>query len=143
MYRSLTLSLILLFSLAGTHAQVVKIKKDNVLLNGTAILKYNKINLAQVSFYSLNGDELLFYQTLEHCYGQRADDDCMVLNFVTAKIKFRVSDWSRIASLGVNNAMEKLIRWLVQDKVLSETGELNLEKLALFRDKYEDTRPLN
>lgn len=143
MNKSLIILLVLSFSMTYSHGQVVKIKKDNVLLNGNAILKYKKINLGEVSFYSLNGDELLFYQSLTHCYSQRADDDCMALNFVTAKIKFRVSNWDRIASLGLNNAMEKLIKWLVQDKVLTETGELNPEKLALFRDKYEDTRPLN
>lgn len=141
MNKLLILLLLVSFSVITAHAQVVKIKKDNVMLNGTPILKIKKINLAQVSFYSLNGDELLFYHYIDQCYTRKSDAECMALNFVTAKIKFRVSDFSRIASLGLNNAMEKLIKWLVQDKVLNESGELNLEKLALFREKFEDNGP--
>ena len=42
----------------------------------------------------------------------------------------------------INKAMEKLVKWFIEDKVLSENGELDLDKLSLFRDKYEDTRHL-
>ena len=142
MNKSLIILLTLSFCMTFSFGQVVKIKKDNVFLNGNAILKYKKINLSEVSFYSLNGDELLYYQIINHCYSQREDDDCMALNFVTAKVKFRVSNFGRIASMGLKNAMEKLIKWFIEDKVLSENGELDLDKLSLFRDKYEDPRPL-
>ncbi len=34
--------------------------------------------------------------------------------------------------------MEKLIKWLLKEKVLDSNGNLNAEKLDVFFDKYDE-----
>ena len=34
-------------------------------------------------------------------------------------------------------SMEKLIKWLLKEKVLTNDGELNPDRLAIFKEKYD------
>lgn len=140
MLKSLIVSLLITLSSAHIYGQKVQIKKDQVYLEGKPILKYNKINLAQVSFYSLSGEEILFYHSVENAIGHKNEETYVVLNFIPLKTKVRISDYSRIASAGIKKAMEKLIKWLLADQVLTVSGELNLQKLELFRQKYQESK---
>ena len=63
-------------------AQKVEIKDDKVLVDGKEILKYEKINIFQHSFYSLTDDEeILMYKFNDNETKSYHEDDYIILNF--------------------------------------------------------------
>ncbi len=122
-------------------AQKVEIKKDIVYFNENAILKYDKINAGEISFYSLSGDETLYYRYFPGRPGVNPVPEYFALNFVSSHIKIETTDLGRIASLGIKNAMEKLIAWLVKEKVICADGSVDLLRLNAFYEKYNEMIP--
>jgi hypothetical protein len=132
-------SIILGFSFS--NAQEISLKDDNVLLDGKTILKYEKINLTQYSFYDLNDDEILMFKSFDNETPKYIDDDFYVLNFLVAKKKIESTDFSLIVSgLGINSRknMEKMIKRLIKEKVLTVDGKINNDKLDIFYEKYNE-----
>ena len=124
-----------------SNAQEVTIKDDQVLLNGNLILKYEKISGGQYSLYSLNGEEILMYRFNNNETSEYQDDDYFILNFLTAKMKIESKNFSQVvAGLGMNfkKNIRKLVSWLIKEKVINDKGDINLEKLEVFYDKYHD-----
>ncbi len=128
---------------ATAMAQEVEIKDDKVLLDGKAILKYEKVNIKQHSFYSADGEnELFMYRWSDNESPQYLEDDYFIINFLTEKIKVE-SNQNRhqaIAGMGMNSRknMEKLVKWLLKEKVLNPDGTLNPDRLAIFQEKYNE-----
>jgi hypothetical protein len=123
-------------------AQEVEIKDDKVLVDGKAILKYEKVNFFQHSFYSLTDDEeLLMYRYSENETKSYQNDDYLILNFLTLKKKVECSDITKaVTGLGMSSKknMEKLITWLLKEKVIDVNGALNLTKVDTFYEKYNE-----
>lgn len=119
--------------------QEVEIKDDKVLLDGKQILKAEKINMIEYSFYNLKSDnEILLYRQMDNETARYQDDDYYVLNFLTEKVKVESNDFYKIASfMNSKKSMEKLIKWLLKEKVLTNDGELNPDRLAIFKEKYD------
>lgn len=140
MKKFILFGLILFGALNFAFSQEVTIVKDKVFLDGKEILKYEKVNLAQYSFYSLDTDEELFMlKLLDNGTSSYTEDDYFVLNFLTEKIKIETGDFSHIATyFNPKKAMIKLINWLLKEKVLSTEGEINRDKLEIFHDKYHE-----
>lgn len=141
--RKLFLSII--FSIIGSsflNAQEVEIKDDKVLLDGVAILKYEKINISQHSFYSLDTDEeILLFKWHDNETNQYTEDDYIILNFLTLKTKVETTNVELIISgLGINSKknMQKLVKWLLKEKVIDNKGNLNSAKVEIFYDKYNE-----
>ena len=138
------LFLSIVFILIGSfiNAQEVEIKDDKVLLDGTPILKYEKINILQHSFYSIESDdEILLFKWHDNETSQYNEDDYIILNFLTAKVKVETTSVEHVISgLGMNSKknMQKLVKWLIKEKVLDSKGNLNTEKLQTFYDKYNE-----
>ena len=132
------------FILIGSfiNAQEVEIKDDKVLLDGTPILKYEKINILQHSFYSIESDdEILLFKWHDNETSQYNEDDYIILNFLTAKVKVETTSVEHVISgLGMNSKknMQKLIKWLIKEKVLDSKGNLNPDKVQTFYDKYNE-----
>lgn len=132
------------FILIGSfiNAQEVEIKDDKVLLDETPILKYEKINILQHSFYSIESDdEILLFKWHDNETSQYNEDDYIILNFLTAKVKVETTSVEHVISgLGMNSKknMQKLVKWLIKEKVLDSKGNLNPEKLQTFYDKYNE-----
>ncbi|HKX86283.1 MAG TPA: hypothetical protein VJL37_06405 [Flavobacterium sp.] len=121
------------------NAQEVVIEKDKVLLDGTPILKYEKINLINHSFYTLNDDEILNFRSFDNETPKYPDDDYYILNFINEKIKVESTDYSRIMSFMNSRKMcEKLVKWMLKDKVLNTDGTVNPQKLEVFVQKYHE-----
>ena len=124
------------------NAQEVEIKDDKVLLDETPILKYEKINILQHSFYSIESDdEILLFKWHDNETSQYNEDDYIILNFLTAKVKVETTSVEHVISgLGMNSKknMQKLVKWLIKEKVLDSKGNLNPEKLQTFYDKYNE-----
>ncbi|HLP65255.1 hypothetical protein [Flavobacterium sp.] len=124
----------------SVSAQEVEIKDDKVLLDGKQILKYEKINIFQHSFYSLDDNEILLYKYNDNETKQYSQDDYLVLNFLTEKTKVETKDIMRATSgMGMNSRknMEKLVGWLLKEKVIDANGVLNPEKVQIFFEKYD------
>lgn len=136
--KLLTFSLLVL-SFNFYFTQEVEIKDDKVLLDGKQILKAEKINMVEYSFYNLKSDdEILLYRQMDNETSRYQDDDYYVLNFLTEKVKVESNDFYKIASfMNSKKSMEKLIKWLLKEKVLTNEGELNPDRLAIFKEKYD------
>lgn len=136
--------LVLIFSLALTTsyslcAQEVEIVKDKVLLDGKEFLKYEKINVINHSFYTLNDEEILNYRSFDNETPKYTEDDYFVLNFINEKKKVESTDFSRImAFFNSKKSCEKLIKWMLKDKVLNADGTINPEKLDNLIQKYNE-----
>lgn len=136
--KLLTFSLLVL-SFNFYFTQEVEIKDDKVLLDGKQILKAEKINMVEYSFYNLKSDdEILLYRQMDNETSRYQDDDYYVLNFLTEKVKVESNDFYKIASfMNSKKSMEKLIKWLLKEKVLTNDGELNPDRLTIFKEKYD------
>ncbi|MGV7105179.1 hypothetical protein [Flavobacterium sp. U410] len=120
-------------------AQEVEIKKDKVFLNGNEFLKYEKINIANHSFYDMNDNEIINFRTFNNETPDYVDDDFYVINFIEQKAKVESTDFSRIVSfLNSKKSCEKLIKWMVKDKVLREDGTIDDSKLENLIMKYNE-----
>ncbi|WP_312301844.1 hypothetical protein [Chryseobacterium sp.] len=121
-------------------SQEVTIKDDKVLLDGKQILKAEKINAAQYSFFSMKDDEeVLLYRYMDNETPRYVSDDYFILNFLTEKTKVESTDMAKIANfMNSKKGIEKLVRWLLKERVINHDGELNAERVAVFKDKYHE-----
>ena len=124
----------------SANAQEVEIKKDKVLLDGKEILRYEKENVFNQSFYSLVDDEeILHYRFSDNGTQQYLNDDYFILNFLKEKVKIESSEVSRVTVImSSRKSSEKLIKWLLKDKVMYPDGSINSEKLDNFFQKYNE-----
>lgn len=121
-------------------SQDVSIKDDKVLLDGKQILKAEKINAAQYSFFSMKDDEeVLLYRYMDNETPRYVNDDYFILNFLTEKTKVESTDMTKISNfMNSKKGMEKLVKWLLKERVINHVGELNPERVAIFKDKYHE-----
>lgn len=121
-------------------SQNVTIKDDKVILDGKQILKVEKISVMQYSFFSMKDDEeVLLYKYMDNETPSYVNDDYFILNFLTEKAKVESTDLAKIANfMNSKKGMEKLIRWLLKERVITQDGELNPERVAVFKEKYDE-----
>ena len=121
-------------------SQDVTIKDDKVLLDGNQILKAEKINIAQYSFFSMKDDEeILLYRYMDNETPRYVNDDYFILNFLTEKTKVESTDLGKISNfMNSKKGMEKLVRWLLKERVINHDGELNSDRVGVFKDKYNE-----
>ncbi|GAB0155717.1 hypothetical protein CHRYSEOSP005_09790 [Chryseobacterium sp. Alg-005] len=131
---------VLTFGLHFCFSQEVVIKDDKVLLDGKQILKAEKITVAQYSFFSMADDEeVLLYRYMDNETPKYTNDDYYVLNFLTEKVKVESTDFTKILNfMNSRKGMEKLIKWLLKERVINQSGELNPDRLAIFKEKYDE-----
>ncbi len=138
--KKLLTAFLLLLSFNLYFSQEVVIKDDKVLLDGKQILKAEKINVAQYSFYTMKDDEeILMYRYMDNETPRYQEDDYYVLNFITEKTKVESTDFTKILNfMNSRKGMEKLIKWLLKERVINNEGELNPERVQVFKDKYDE-----
>lgn len=133
--------LLLLITCSNLYfSQEVTIKDDKVLLDGKQILKAEKINVTQYSFFSMKDDEeVLMYRYMDNETPRYVSDDYFILNFLTEKTKVESTDLGKIANfMNSKKGMEKLVRWLLKERVINQDGELNPDRVAVFKEKYDE-----
>lgn len=130
----------LLLSLNLYFSQQVVIKDDKVLVDGKQILKAEKIDITQYSFFTMKDDEeILLYRYMDNETPKNVNDDYFILNFLTEKVKVETTDISKIANfMNSKKGMEKLVKWLLKERVINHDGELNPERVAIFKEKYDE-----
>lgn len=121
-------------------SQDVSIKDDKVMVDGKQILKAEKISLAQYSFFSMKDDEeILLYKYMDNETPSNVRDDFFILNFLTAKVKVESTDLGKVSNfMNSRKGMEKVVRWLLKERVINHDGELNPERIAIFKEKYDE-----
>ncbi|MCE3075490.1 hypothetical protein [Chryseobacterium gwangjuense] len=121
-------------------SQEVAIKDDKVLLDGKQILKAEKINAAQYSFFTMKDDEeILMYKYMDNETPMFQDDDYYILNFLTEKTKVESKDFTKIANfMNSRKGMEKMVKWLLKERVITNEGELNPDRVQIFKEKYDE-----
>ncbi|WP_052480483.1 hypothetical protein [Chryseobacterium sp. StRB126] len=131
---------ILMMSCNLYFSQDITIKDDKVLLDGKQILKAEKINVTQYSFFSMKDDEeILMYKYMDNETPRYVSDDYFILNFLTEKTKVESTDLAKIANfMNSKKGMEKLVRWLLKERVINQDGDLNSERVAIFKEKYDE-----
>lgn len=140
MKKTIIAAIVTLASFNLSHSQEVEIKDDKVYLDGKELLRYEKVNVLQHSFYTLKDDEeILLYKEFDNETPKYVEDDYYILNFLQEKIKVETQDFSKIASfMNSKKAMQKLIKWLVKEKVITPEGTINRDKLDTFYEKYNE-----
>jgi hypothetical protein len=140
--KLLLIAIIALFSsTVKAQEKEVEIKDDKVLLDGSAILKYEKISLYEHSIYSLDDDEIISYRYSDNETPKIFEDDYFVLNFLPQKVKVESTSVTHtIAGLGLNSRknMQKLIKWLIKEKIINTDGSINNDKVENFHQKYNE-----
>lgn len=138
--KKLLAAFLFIISFNICFSQEVVIKNDKVLLDGKQILKAEKINVAQYSFFTMkNDDEILMYKYMDNETPMYQDDDYFILNFLSEKIKVESKDFTKIANfMNSKKGMEKLIKWLLKERVITTEGELNPDRVQVFKDKYDE-----
>jgi len=137
----LLLTLLLSVACTALYAQEVQIEDNKVLLDGKQILKYEKTNAREQSFYSLSDDEILMFRISDNETPSYTNDDYFILNFLTERKKIESKSFVHVLSgMGMNprKNMQKLISWLLKEKVLDSEGKINTQKLDIFYEKYHE-----
>ena len=123
-------------------AQEITIDDEKVMLNGKQILKSEKINVSEYTFYSVaTDDEVISFRFHNNESPKYLDDDYFILTFVNQKVRIESMNKQRVfAGLGMNSRknMEKLLNWLLKEKVIDAEGNINIEKLQNFATKYNE-----
>ena len=142
-YRTILLiSIITINSVAQLYSQDIEINDNQVLIDKKPVLKCEKINATEYSFYTLDKeDELLMIKFYDNGTPKYLDDDYFVLNFLIEKVKIESKNIGKVIQglgLNANKNMKKLIEWLVKEKVLTTEGQINIDKLDVFKQKYHE-----
>lgn len=140
MKKKLILTLLFLTTgILSIYSQEVELKDNKVLLDGKEFLKYEKVNNSQYSFFTLDDVEFLMYKyQYNHDYNINGGKDYNTYYFITAKKKIESSDFSLIYAANSKKNMQKLIKLLLKEKVLDTEGKINIERLDIFYEKYNN-----
>ncbi|MGB3591045.1 MAG: hypothetical protein WBA16_05100 [Nonlabens sp.] len=142
MYKTLLLVMIAAMTAGMSFAQKVKLKDDKVFVNGNQILTYEKMSVLEYSFYSLDDEEeVILYQYHHNETRDYSGDDYFIINFLEQDVKVESTAFNNIVKgMGMNSRkdMEKLIKWLVKNKVLDEDGTIEPKRVERFHDKYHE-----
>ena len=123
------------FGIPPLFAQEVNVKKDAIYLDDSIFLKYEKLTLAEYSIKNLVGEEVLLFQIKQD---PTTDKTFLSFYFVKENVKLESSNVGRVSGLGYKSMLEKLITWLLKDKVITTDGNLDPASLQMFVNKYND-----
>jgi len=139
LFYSVCLSL--LFMCLAFAQNPVTVKKNQVYLDNTPILRYEKVTANEISFYNLQGEEILVYFIKNLVTNTQYDEHYVVINFLKERIKVTCDFNERLSTtFGLDSAKhaEKLLNWLYDVRVLNADGTINREKAEAFQWKYND-----
>ena len=108
----------------------VKLKKGTIYKDGTEFLSYEKkSNGTELVVYKLNSKDELFTAIFYPGEVEDKNDNYYKLLFINEDMSLEYSRayWNK-----------SLIKWLLEQGVLSEEGEINKDKLEVFIKKYDE-----
>jgi hypothetical protein len=119
----------------------ITVKNEQVLLNGNHILHFKKVNNTEMSFYNLQGVEIITYFIKNVASSSQYDEHYVIINFLKERIKLTCELNDHLATtFGIDRSKnaEKLLNWLYELNVLDTDGTINPEKAEAFQWKYND-----
>lgn len=114
------------------YAQKIKIKQDIVTINDKEVFIYKG---AKYGFSLLNiktNDEVIFIKENQGTVKEGPDEDkdnFIIYNFLKEKIKVEIAKYY---------SPKTCIMFLYNEGVFDLEGNLNSEKIALFKEKYDE-----
>jgi len=126
--------------ISTVNAQNVKFKKGKVLINEKEVFSYREGNTSRgetISIYNITTNEEVIFIKADDC-GTRAisdnnvdweKDDYITYNFLKEKVKVEMHGYTNFKGN---------IAFLFQQGVFDLKGILNPEKIALFKEKYDE-----
>lgn len=139
--KKIIICLTLLATINILNAQKIEIKDNNVLLDGKKILNAKKINSSQYSFYNNVNNEILMYKYNDNETPGYESDDFITLNFLQENLKIETTDTEKACSgfcMNSKKNMEKLLTWLVKEKVITSDGNIDTNKANILHSKYDE-----
>ncbi|MDM1061141.1 hypothetical protein HXZ62_00975 [Empedobacter falsenii] len=126
----LTIGLLILT--ATVFSQEINLKKGKVLLDGKEILSYERQNSGDLEIHLYNletKDEVLYMKKNSNETPKYYEDDFTQIRFLT---------FGKLLETKINKSWTNLLEWLVQNKVIDNTGKLNEEKVDLIIKNYDE-----
>ena len=123
-----------------SFSQEVREVDNEILIDGVKVFKVKYTKLIDFSIFSLDDEELIYCMYNENETPSYYDDDYIVINFLTKKLKVETTKRDKIAvTTGVyKKSLIKLINLLITEKVMNVDGTLNEEKLNIFYEKHHE-----
>lgn len=113
-------------------AQKIKLKKEEVLLDGNAIMKYEKEmwGVHKIHLYTLDTDkELIEINNNDNETTKYYDDDFVQIRFLTN---------GEMVEMKLNKSFPKIIEWLIKKKIITVDGKINEDNIELFVKNYDE-----
>lgn len=139
--RTLFLTLIFMTAYTFMYGQTVELSDNLIKIDGQAVLKFEKNKMASFSIYNMDGDELLMYRLHDNDTPGDGNDDYYILNFIIEKKKIEAmpaSNTTGLIGMNVKKTSEKVVNWLLREKVLNTDGTLNADRIDIVISKYDE-----
>lgn len=127
------LQILILFNFINLSAQEIEFKNDQVLVDKIARFNFERKNASTLfTLFKLNThDEIIFMSLDDNGTSSYSADDyrkfVFVENHVTVRTKvFGAYSW------------KKILKTLIEERVIDVDGNLNQERLQIFKEKYDD-----
>jgi len=131
MKKAIFTSIVLLLSLT-VNAQKIKLKKGEVLLDGKAIMKYEKEiwGVHKMHLFSLDTeDELIEINHNDNETKRYYDDDFVQIRFLSS---------GELVEMKMDKSFKKMIEWLIKKKIIATDGKVIENNIALFVKNYDE-----
>lgn len=119
--------LVIVITFSSVNAQKIKLKKGEVLLDGKAIMKYERysMDIQKLELYSLDSDEeLISINKNNNETSGYYDDDYIQIKFLTVG--------EIVENKMTAKSFKYFIGWLIKKKIISTDGTLNEKNIPLF-----------
>ncbi len=139
--KSLILTVIFMVTCTFMYAETVELNGNLIKIDGKDVLKFEKNKIASFSIYTIDGEELLMYRLHDNETPGDGNDDYYVLNFILEKKKIEAipaANTTGIGGMNVKKTSEKVVNWLLREKVLNADGTLNADRIDIFISKYDE-----
>lgn len=135
------LILMAMMCMLQADAQVIKVKHNEVRIDGVPVLRYKKNRgLLDFSLYSMQtNEELIYFTTRPLYYGGPfdVDDDYIVVTFLAEQIKTETTYTDPLSALTTQRIIAQFVKWLWDNGVINPDGSLHPENIQKFHYKYD------
>ncbi len=120
-------------------AQEIKVKRNQVSIDGVTVLKYKKNRGMDFSLYRKGTNEELIYFTTRPFLHQPAPvDEYIVVNFLSEDIRTETTHTDQINSFASRRVIERFVLWLWDNGVINPDGTLHSGNVRKFHSKYDE-----
>ncbi len=114
-----------------SNAQKVKLKKGNLLVDGKEVMTYDREDFGtqKIHLFDKNKTEQILMIKNQNETRGYYDDDFIQIKFL---------QMGEMVEMKLNKSWKGIIRWLIEQKIITMDGMLNEEKIPLFVKNYDE-----